>query len=481
VAGALISRIVLDIHPRRRLAAQAILFAMLSVVLYLSGIVPYESAASDLPAVQRVFTSLAKLVWWMSLAWMLAASIRVFLLLERQPRDVRLVQDLVVGAVYVGAVVSAIASVFSVPVGTLVATSGVFAVILGLALQSTLGDVFSGVALRIGGSYSVGDWIVLNDGIEGRVVETNWRATRLLNGSNDVVVIPNSALAKVSLTNFSSHDRSHGVRLTLRFVPNQAPRSTVEVMHTLLLSSKTILRSPAPTVEIKALTASSVEIELSCRVADMSGASAARSELFDLAYRHACANGLLLAPGGSEAVLPHVQPAIRAELPSLELLEALPLFKSLTRAELEALAETMVARSYGPDEIVVEQGAVLRTLAIIRRGTALVTRRDGEREVELTRLAPGDSFGERGLLTGAGELGRIRSLTRLTVIEIAEAGLKSLMHDRPRLAEELASTLAKQSSAEKDLLASSKTEIDTRSIARLGAEIRRLFGLQDVH
>ena len=83
--------------------------------------------------------------------------------------------------------------------------------ILGLALQSTLGDVFSGIALNVSKAYEVGDWVVLSDGMEGRVVETNWRATHLLNASNDLVVLPNSRLAKAELTNLSSPNRSHGV------------------------------------------------------------------------------------------------------------------------------------------------------------------------------------------------------------------------------------------------------------------------------
>ena len=45
---------------------------------------------------------------------------------------------------------------------------------------------------------------MLSDGIEGRVVETNWRATHLLNASNDLVVLPNSDLAKAQLTNLSA-------------------------------------------------------------------------------------------------------------------------------------------------------------------------------------------------------------------------------------------------------------------------------------
>ena len=137
------------------------------------------------------------------------------------------------------------AECFGVPVGTLIATSGVFAIILGLAMQSTLSDVFSGIALNIGRSYAIGDWIALSGGIEGRVVETNWRATRLINGTNDLVVVPNSDLAKARLTNMSGPDRSHGVTLTIRLMPTTRPAAIADVMRTVLLSCNSICLSPS--------------------------------------------------------------------------------------------------------------------------------------------------------------------------------------------------------------------------------------------
>ena len=125
-------------------------------------------------------SGIAKIIWWINAAWSLISIVRVFLIFERQPREGRLLQDLVVGVIYVGAVLSVVAYVFNAPVGTLIATSGAVAIILGLALQSTLSDVFSGIALNLARPYGIGDWLVLGNGIEGKVVETNWRATHLL-------------------------------------------------------------------------------------------------------------------------------------------------------------------------------------------------------------------------------------------------------------------------------------------------------------
>jgi small-conductance mechanosensitive channel len=59
-----------------------------------------------------------------------------------------------------------------------------------------LGDLFSGISLSIEKPFKLGDQILLEGGVEGEVIKLNWRATHIRNGANDVVVIPNSAIAK---------------------------------------------------------------------------------------------------------------------------------------------------------------------------------------------------------------------------------------------------------------------------------------------
>ena len=218
-----------------------------------------------------------------------------FLIFELQPREGRLLQDLVVGIIYVGAFLSVVAYVFDAPVGTLIATSGAVAIILGLALQSTLSDLFSGIALNLARSYGIGDWLVLGNGIEGRVVETNWRATHLLTNANDLVVVPNSDLAKARLTNLSSPERNHGVTLQVRFRPTTMPSAIAEVMRSVLISSDSILHPPEPSVQVSSLDGTAVELELSFRVAELVGGQC-QERIFDLIYRHAKAAGLALSP-----------------------------------------------------------------------------------------------------------------------------------------------------------------------------------------
>ena len=480
VVGAVVTRVLLRNRPTHRLVGQLVFFAALTALLFHHDIVPYEPGPADASKLQRVFVGLAKVIWWTNAAWSLISVVRVFLIFERQPREGRLLQDLVVGIIYVGAILSVVAYVFNAPVGTLIATSGVFAIILGLALQSTLSDVFSGIALNLSKPYGVGDWLSLGNGIEGKVVETNWRATHLLNGANDLVIVPNSDLAKARLTNMSSPQQSHGITLTVRFKPDIAPSAMVEVMRTVLLSGNSILSTPEPAVLVKTLDARAVELELSFKVADIAAVGPARTEIFDLIYRHAKAAGLELAlPEGTPAPPPVKPGKDDVSRPGMarRLLDAISLFTSLSEEEKDALAQTMTRRGFRRNEVMAEQGSVPKSLMILRSGVAMVTRQDRGRDTELGRLAPGDFFGEGGLLTGAGEPGTVKALTNVIVYEVTQEGLASLLRDRPSMADELGMLLARRSASDARNLTRSAEAGKAVTVSRLTERIRHLFEL----
>ncbi|MDR6632281.1 small-conductance mechanosensitive channel [Phyllobacterium sp. 1468] len=480
-AGAFVSRVALRNNPTWHLIFQVTFFVVLTVLLLYHDIVPYQAGPPTASGVQKIFIGIAKVIWWINAAWALVGFARVFLIFERRPREGRLIQDLVVGIIYLGAVLSVVANVFSLPVGTLIATSGVLAIILGLALQSTLSDVFSGIALNLGRPYVIGDLIVLGDGTEGRVVETNWRATHLLNSKNDLVILPNSDLAKARLINMSSPDRSHGVSIAVRFSPTAAPAAILDVMRSVLLSSTTILNSPEPGIQIKSLDGSAVELELSFRVADIARAGAAQNEIYDLVYRHSMAAGIPLASAiGEHDSLPAKDTPSSMRSTQMRLLDAIPLFKTLTEDEKEVLANAMSRRTFHKDDVVAEQGCEMKSLVIVRTGVLVVTRKEPHRQLELNRLAPGDYFGEASLLTGAGETGTVRALAYTVVYEIAKSTLAPLLHDRPSLVEELGLILSRRAEAEKHLFGNSAEIAGIHAVPGLVKRIRHLFEISHV-
>jgi small-conductance mechanosensitive channel len=478
IVAAWLTRFALRDRPRWRLVSQLAFFIALTYLLFHHGIEPYEVGSPAASISQRILTGFAKIVWWENAAWSLASLVRVFLIIERKPYEARLMQDLVVGVIYVGATLSIFAFAFNAPVGTLIATSGVLAIILGLAMQNTLGDVFAGIALDLGKPYRIGDRIALSDGIEGVVVETNWRATHLLNSANDMVIVPNGDLAKARLTNLSTPQRNHGVKILVRLQPTMTPSAMLEVMRTVLATSRSILTPSQPSVAVRSLDADAVELELSFMVADASGAAEAQNEIFDLIYRHAKAAGLKLSPPrGAGAIAPSTSIEPHRQATTLRLLDAVTLFATLTEDEKEALAATMVRRTYQKGDVLARQGETLGALMIIRSGAVTVNRSVQERELELCRLAPGDCFGEGGLLMGLGEPGTVHALTFVVVYEIAKKGLAPLMRDRPAIAEELGQVLCRRNAIEKHLLERGDDLLDSRPDPGLVTRIRRLFDM----
>lgn len=291
-------------RPSARLIVQILVFAAMTGLLGLAGIAPHRLGETSSSELSAFFAKSARVLWWTHLAWAIIGFMNIYIALNHRPREARLLQDLIVALAYLGVALSIVGFVFGAPIGTLVATSGVVAVIFGLALQNTLGDVFSGIALSLGRSYRIGDWIVLSDGTEGRVVETNWRATNLLNGAHNIVALPNAMLAKLGLTNLSRPDEAHLISQTVRIAATQAPHLAEEAIRTVLRDCNEIVQEPPPTIALKAIDALAIEVELQFRVASLAKRTPARNEVIDKLYGACGVNGLALAPPQSSVGIP---------------------------------------------------------------------------------------------------------------------------------------------------------------------------------
>ena len=442
LAGILVWHLIPRASAYTRLVVQIIFFGIMTAILLNGGIAPNSFEGYGTDDARSLNVILAKSLWWLHLSWAVIGFVRIYLVLEGRPREARLLQDIVVGLVYLCVALSVLAFVFGVPIGTLVATSGVVAIVLGLALQNTLGDVFSGIALTIGRPYSLGDWIVLADGIEGRVIASTWRSTHILTGANNIAILPNSLLAKLALTNVSQPDETHLVAMTFRVAPTRMPSIVEDVMCSVLAGCNTILREPPPLVALKGVDATALEIELQFRVTSSSVRIRARNEVIDLFYRHCKSAGLLLAaPPAATALmtaLPTEGMAKPPEVAPLDLIRAIPIFSSLTPLEQESLADATVTREFHKGDVIVQKGQMLPSLMMIRMG--IVTMHEEGRE--LKRLSPGDFFGETGLLVGMEEAFTLEALTRVTVYEIGQPALEPLFAARPALAEEIAAHLS---------------------------------------
>src|SRR6185437_2735722 len=82
----------------------------------------------------RIWAQLVEIGWLGLGASVMAGIVRFAVVLEGRPRQTQIVSDLLAGVIYIATILAVVNYVFEVPIGGLIATSGVIAIVLGLAL-----------------------------------------------------------------------------------------------------------------------------------------------------------------------------------------------------------------------------------------------------------------------------------------------------------------------------------------------------------
>jgi small-conductance mechanosensitive channel len=448
VVGVLTTHFLFKRYPFVRAIIRVIFLILLTIVLVGADIIPYQPLQfTGNPLLDAVHGAL-KVAWWLWAAWFVVGFLRAFVIVEHRPREGKLLQDLMAGLIYLAAIFAIIAYVFDLRIQGLLATSGVAAIILGLALQSTLSDVFSGVVLSFSRPYRPGDWISIDGGTDGRVIEMNWRATHVLTGRRDLAIVPNSTIAKSKIVNVSSPSGLHGVTINVQVDAKAPPATASQILEHAILSCRLIVSAPAPSVTIKAINASFTEFEITFFVEDLGSSTRAQNQLFDLIFRHLAVAGIDLAADQSQPVGVVGDLAQRKSTTGTErLLELVAIFASLTSEQRKVLAAKLKPKSYDEGEILVEPGTMLHSLFIVGSGVVSFTREESEGEIELLRIGPGDHFGEIGMLTGAPATARIKALVPTTVYELAKDDLSPIVESQPEVSQGLCRALAQRQAA----------------------------------
>lgn len=138
---------------------------------------------------------------------------------------------------------------FNVKLAPLLATSAIFSVVLGLALQDTLGNLFSGVAMTFDKPYEIGDWIEISlNGQKwvGQVQEISWRATVLLGISDESISVPNRLMGQTQISNFSTKTRPIWRSQLFRVAHGSSIAEAKRALKEAAMKVPSILKTPAP-------------------------------------------------------------------------------------------------------------------------------------------------------------------------------------------------------------------------------------------
>jgi len=378
--------------------------------------------------------------------------------LNRRVPVPRLLRDVAALLIYGVAVTGIVGVVFDKPIAPFWAASGAGAVVIGLALRNVILDIFIGLAVNFDRAFQIGDIITLAGGPTGRVIELNWRTTRLLTNAGSTVVIPNGKLGEMIVTNLSRPDPSGECELSIFLdfeVPADRALRVLNAAARSVVGRAGILETPAPSARIRGIGLQGVEYKIKYgqnpRLSgpggtpsdDLKAPSRAEHEVWRAVLDQLNRAGFQPATPKQD-VFHASRPQRQLETHSLEdriaLLARVELFEGLTFEERTQLSRQMTERLFREGEKLIEAGAQGDSMFVLCEGLleARIVAPGTQTELSVGRLQAGMFFGEMSALTGEPRSASVIALTEAMVFEISKDHLAGLIRTRPELAEMIA-------------------------------------------
>ncbi len=447
------------------------------------------------PYLQELVVKGFDILWWFVPAVLVSAAIEAFIWLPLERATGRQVPGVVRGIVssfvYVLALFGVIAFVFDQKLTGLLATSGLFAMIIGLALQVNLSNIFSGIALNLEHPFRVGDRVKITDqrnAVEGKVIDINWRATRLLTTGNYMLTIPNTPVASAHIHNYSILPNASRLMIDLEVHPNHPVAEVKRNVINAALAVPKVLQSPRPAASFKGIVNGTATYRLTFSIDNYEERNRVTEAVWTNLTRRLGEAGIQFATAGQRVEWSRADspgPLAAVDLPTL--LQGSELFQPLPEEEINALLEHSSRHQVAAGERFIKQGDNSDSLFVVTDGVVAVYWREpqSQTEIEVGRLGAGTTVGAKAVLNGAPRSASVEAITRASLLEIPREVLQAIFDRFPEVLQTLNETLDEQMSETRSKADYYRKEkrAKTALYQRLWKEMGRRFGtvLQNNH
>jgi small-conductance mechanosensitive channel/CRP-like cAMP-binding protein len=318
----------------------------------------------------------------------------------------------------------------------LLTTSAVSAVVIGFALQDTLGNAFAGLAIQSERPFNVGHWIRVGE-FEGRVAEVTWRATKLRTKAGNFVVVPNNIVSKEAITNYSEPTTQCRIEIEVGASYLTSPNTVKSAVAEALANSTRALKTPAPDVVLASFDSSAINYRVRFWIEDYERDEAARDEVRTAIY-YAFARHSIEIPWPIQVQYEKSWEEPDAAAQAHErgrLLTGVDLFAGLSEEARHEIAEAIRSRTFGDGESIVRQGEPGESMFIVGSGRAVVVLEPDRREV--ATIERGGYFGEMSLLTGEPRTATVIARGDTVVLEIRAELFRHLAATSPQAIEQV--------------------------------------------
>ena len=329
----------------------------------------------------------------------------------------------------------------------LLTTSAIGGLVIGLALQDTLGNLFSGLALQIEKPFFVGDWVRMGH-LEGCVKEITWRATKIRTKGGHFCVIPNNLISKDTLVNFTHPSPFLRVEKTIGFGYEAHPNHVKRVVLAALADVPEILREPKPDVLLE--TYNDFSIDYRCRfwINEFEFLEPIDDRFMTLLYYRLEREGLKIPFPIRDVRVKHeetIDERLRSELlRKCRFVASMDLFSSLDQEEQEEIAGCLERIMFASDEPIIRQGEAGDSMFLIERGQIRVVIEEDAVAHQVAQLSDGQYFGEMALLTGEPRTATAIAISDVHAYMLRKDTFRDVLVRHPQIIETISAVIAER-------------------------------------
>lgn len=368
----------------------------------------------------------------------------------------------------------------NVDLAALFTTSTIIGVVIGLALQDTLGNLFAGLAMQADQPFQIGDVVTITNQGVGVVENISWRGVKIRTFQNKLLIISNSVLSKEAIE-VAPQDGLNAKIVEFSTLYTNPPAKTIEVIREVVRQCANVSPKIRPKVRIRNLGSDGIEWEVKYWLIDYSKHNATNALIRQHIWYAFQREGIDFAYPTRTVYVQNEEPAdVFVESPDeiFHRLSQVPVFSPLDKEEIEHLAKASSIRVFAPDEPIVIEEQKGKSMFVIHRGRVTVSISENDRSKQVGQLAEGDFFGEMGLFTGEPRTATVTADEETEVLEIGHHCLKPILEKNPNLVQSI-SRIIDERRADLDKrqteVAASEKAINTGLVN----SIRKFFGLKN--
>jgi len=420
---------------------------------------------------------------WLSLAYLCNRTLGVVLWdpLGRRIPIPRLLRDVAAVLIYALAITGIVGLVFNRPIGPFWAASGAGAIVIGLALRNVILDIFIGLAVNFDRPFELGDFIQVAGGPTGRVVELNWRTTRLITAEDNMIVIPNGKLGDMIVTNFSRPTplSEHDISVFMDFeIESERVLRVLNAAACTVAGADGIVDAPSPPkARIRGATQNGIEYKIIFFLDPRQGGiGKARHQLWKAVLEQLHRAGMQPATPKQdvfEAPRPQRHFNTSSADDRVALLSRVELFQGMTSEELARLSSRMTERFFKQGHMVINRGGHDTSMFILFEGllNVMLSLKEGDDPSRVARIQAGMFFGEMSALTGEPRSVTVIAATDCVVFEITKEDIAEVIKQRPELTEAIGRVMAERKMRNNEAVTRASQQMYQAAEKSLAAEL----------